>query len=325
MITKDIQLACQRLSQGHPVAIPTETVYGLAAPIDQEAAIRAVFSLKNRPLNHPLIVHLAPSWDVRQWVAEVPLLAEQFIAAFWPGPLTLVLPAKPGAINPLITGGQDTVAIRCPSHPVAQALLTQLGVPVVAPSANPFGKISPTTAAHVEESFPASDLLILDGGRCEAGIESTLIHVTADNQYQILRHGLINAQQIAEIAHQAALSGESSLRAPGKLDQHYQPEKPLLRFDNPSDLAAFYKAQLRPCYVIASQKPDGLPNTHFYALPNDPTEAAFELYYQIRRADQSDAALLLIEMPNDTPSWAGVRERILKASQKPFDMDKKKS
>ena len=325
MITTDLNIAIDQLRAGHPVAIPTETVYGLAAPIDQESAIRAVFALKNRPLNHPLIVHVAEHWDLTHWVEEIPPLAQRLIDAFWPGPLTLVLKANLQNINLIITGGQDSVAIRCPKHPLAQALLKELGTPVVAPSANPFGKISPTTAEHVEQSFAQSALTILDGGRCDEGIESTLIHIAADNQYQILRHGTISAEQIAAVLKQSALTQANNLRVPGKLDSHYQPEKPLYYFDNVADLQQFCRNNHDSLFVIASQKPDNVSAENFFALPQTPSDAAFELYFQLRRADLSSAQFLLIELPPDNSNWAGVRERIIKASQKPFDTNSKKS
>ncbi|VEB34001.1 translation initiation protein [Legionella cherrii] len=313
LITPHIDDAIRDLLAGKPVAIPTETVYGLAAPINNEQAIRAVFAMKNRPLNHPLIVHVAQDWDLNQWVKDIPVYAQQLIKKFWPGPLTLVLRCKTEQITPLITGGQTTVAIRCPAHPIAQELLIKLGIPLVAPSANPFGKVSPTTAQHVSESFPNQELTILDGGRCTVGIESTIIDATHVANYQILRHGLIDEQTIAEVITIPSLDHENTLRVPGKLDSHYQPQKLLYYFTDYEALTHFCQKNPDKIYVIASKKPIGILGEHFHRLKEHPEQVAFDLYYQLRKADTSDAQVIAIELPPATGAWQGVRERILKA------------
>ncbi|CAM2736555.1 translation initiation protein [Legionella steigerwaltii] len=313
LITNHIDQAIRDLHAGKPVAIPTETVYGLAAPINNEKAIRTVFAMKNRPLNHPLIVHVAQDWDLKQWVKDIPAYAQQLIKKFWPGPLTLVLHCKPDQINPLITGGQTTVAIRCPAHPLAQELLIKLGIPLVAPSANPFGKVSPTTAQHVSESFPHQELTILDGGRCAVGIESTIIDATHAENYQILRHGLIDEKTIAEVIATPSLHHENILRVPGKLESHYQPQKTLYYFPNYESLTHFCQKNPDKIYVIASKQPLGILEDHFHRLEDQPEKVAFDLYYQLRKADTSDAQIIAIELPPATGAWEGVRERILKA------------
>ncbi len=313
LITTHIDRALRDLNEGKPVAIPTETVYGLAAPINNEKAIRTVFSMKNRPLNHPLIVHVAPNWDLNTLVKDIPVYAQQLIKEFWPGPLTLVLHCKPEQVNPLITGGQTTVAIRCPAHPVAQELLTQLGIPVVAPSANPFGKVSPTTAQHVSDSFPNQELTILDGGRCPVGIESTIIDATHPENYQIVRHGLIDEKAIAKVIATPSFHHENTLRVPGKLERHYQPQKNLYYFIRYEDLAHFCKKNPDEVYVIASKRPENIREDHFHLLGDHPEKVAFDLYYQLRKADASDAQVIAIELPPTTEEWQGVRERILKA------------
>lgn len=313
LITNHIDLAIRDLRQGKPVAIPTETVYGLAAPINNEKAIKEVFAIKNRPLNHPLIVHVAQNWDLNQLVKDIPIYAQQLIKKFWPGPLTLVFHCKPDQISSLITGGQTTVAIRCPAHPIAQELLTQLGIPLVAPSANPFGKVSPTTAEHVRESFPQQELTILDGGRCAVGIESTIIDATDAQNYQILRHGLIDEKAIAEVIAIPSLHDENTLRVPGKLESHYQPQKTLYYFASYEDLTHFCQKSLSNIFVIASQKPIGINEHHFHLLEKHPEKVAFDLYYQLRKADASNADIIVIELPPATGEWQGVRERILKA------------
>ncbi|MDR3502386.1 MAG: L-threonylcarbamoyladenylate synthase [Legionella sp.] len=313
LITTNVDLAVRDLRAGNPVAIPTETVYGLAAPIDNEQAIRAVFMIKNRPLNHPLIVHVAPDWDVSSLVEHIPNYARQLINAFWPGPLTLVLPCKPEQVNPIITGGQTTVAIRCPAHPLAQELLSKLQVPVVAPSANPFGKVSPTTALHVKESFPEHELTILDGGRCTVGIESTIVDASNPETYQILRHGLIDEQAIATVITTLSSNQQSTLRVPGKLDSHYQPHKTLYYFADYQDLAQFCQQSSNSIYAIASKQPTSIAPQHYHHLADNPEQAAFDLYYQLRQADASTAQCIVIELPPAIGMWQGVRERILKA------------
>lgn len=313
LITTNLNQAILDLQNGKPVAIPTETVYGLAAMINNEAAIKAVFAMKNRPLNHPLIVHVAENWNLDELIDEMPDYAKKLIAHFWPGPLTLVLIAKKDRINPLITGGQPTVAIRCPAHPLAQQLLKELNVPVVAPSANPFGKISPTTALHVMQSFNTQELTILDGGRCSIGIESTIVDATNPEAYKILRHGMIDEEDIAAVIATHYLNEESSIRVPGKLESHYQPQKNLYYFDQYKNLDHFCQKRTGDVYVIASKKPDNVQDHHFHLLSEDPEKAAFDLYFQLRKADESDANCIAIELPPVLSQWQGVRERILKA------------
>lgn len=313
LITTDLELAVIDLKAGKPVAIPTETVYGLAAMIYNETAIKKVFEMKNRPLNHPLIVHVAHEWDLCELVEELPEYAQQLIEKFWPGPLTLVLQAKKNQLNPLITGGQSTVAIRCPAHPMTQELLVKLGTPVVAPSANPFGKISPTTALHVNQAFSDQDLTILDGGRCSIGIESTIVDATNHNSYQILRHGLIDEKAIATVISTDYSNSESIIRVPGKLDSHYQPEKKLYYFDQYEDLSRFCQKREGDVFVIASKQPKTVEEKNFYLLTEKPEQVAFDLYYQLRKADASNAICIAIELPPETSEWQGVRDRVLKA------------
>lgn len=311
-ITTNLDLALSQLQQGEIVAIPTETVYGLAANAENEQAIRKIYAMKKRPLNHPLIMHVLDSWDLSQWVSDIPDYAKQLMELFWPGPLTLVLPCKKGQVNQLVTGGQDTVALRCPKHPLAQSLLEKLGFPLVAPSANPFGKISPTTAEHVKHSFKEEDLLILDGGRCQVGIESTIIAATNPKNYEILRHGLIEESLIN--AHLAArpFKNSAEIRVPGKLESHYQPEKPLFCFADIKEIKAF-AAEKKGVYVLSFAE---MPiNDLYYRFPASPEQTAFELYYQLRAADQSNASCIAIELPPDEKQWQGLRERILKAGQ----------
>lgn len=312
-ITKDIDLAVAALLSGQPVAIPTETVYGLAAPVTRLDAVRAVFEMKKRPLNHPLIVHVAPDWDLSQIVTNIPKYAQELINQFWPGPLTLVFQAREGCVPAAITGNQTTVAIRSPNHPLTLELLKKLKVPVVAPSANPFGRVSPTTAQHVAESFPEEELIILDGGRCSIGIESTIVDASKDEGYQILRHGLIDSVTLAQHTNAPCLDTTNHLRVPGKLDSHYQPNKPLYYFENDEQLANYCQEHSGAVFVIAGQRPAHVASELYHPLSNKPEEASYELYFQLRKADASKASSIAIKLPPATEPWLGVRERILKA------------
>jgi L-threonylcarbamoyladenylate synthase len=313
VITTNLDHAVLDLQAGKLVAIPTETVYGLAAMINNEGAIKAVFSMKNRPLTHPLIVHVGIDWDLNQFVEYIPEYAQQLINKFWPGPLTLVFQAKENQINPLITGGQTTVAIRCPAHPIAQKLLNKLNTALVAPSANPFGKISPTTSQHVQQAFHDKELTILDGGRCQIGIESTIVDATDKSHYQILRHGLIDEYSLSEVISINYSSHKNEIRVPGKLDSHYQPQKKLYYFERYDELTEFCKTPSSKVFVLALQRPPTIEKEQFYCLSNQPHQVAFDLYFQLRKADESSVDCIAIQLPPDTSEWQGIRERILKA------------
>lgn len=314
-ITDNIEQALQYLRNADVVAIPTETVYGLAGNAENETAIKKIFSLKNRPLTHPLILHVAKGCDLTKWVCSIPDYAQTLMDNFWPGPLTLVFNLKPGTISPLVTGGQNTIAIRCPRHPVAQTLLQALDFPLVAPSANPFGKISPTTSTHVQQGFKNQTLLILEGERCDVGIESTIVDATRPDTYQILRHGMLNEQAIASVLPNRQDANVNSIRVPGKLDSHYQPEKPLYGFKSRHELLQFCHAN-NPVYVLSFSKSPDFDKWPGYQLPDNPERFAFELYYQLRLADDSSASIIAIELPPDGEEWEGIRERLLKAAIK---------
>ena len=315
-IITDIDLAIRELSVGHVVALPTETVYGLAADANNPSAINTIFSTKGRPLNHPLIMHIGQDWDLSPWVAHIPDYAHQLMKAFWPGPLTMVFQLKKGAdVSPLITGGQETIAIRCPAHPLTLSLLHQWQHPIVAPSANPFGKISPTKAQHVLDDFPDASFVILDGGTCGIGIESTIVDVTDEVSFRILRPGLIGESELSHYPGFESSLKKSSLRVSGHLKHHYQPTKPLFYLDteaaktikkNPERLQAHYLL-----YFSASWEKQALS----YQLPNCPKDAAHELYTRLRIADQSTAEAILIELPPKTLGWEGLLDRIEKAGQ----------
>ncbi len=314
-ITNDVNIVVERLNMGDIAAIPTETVYGLAADAFSDSAIKKVFSTKKRPIDHPLIMHIAPQWDLTQWVSYIPDYAYALMESFWPGPLTLILPIKLGAITPLITGGQTSIAIRAPNHNLAQELLLKFGKPLVAPSANPFGKISPTTAHHVKHGFPTNDFLILDGGRCSVGVESTIVSALEPLAFEIARPGIIDEEKIAAITSLKGLSGAKNARVPGGLSSHYQPEKVLYYVDDMGQASHWLeKAHASPYVLTFSQNYRG-PYVSLYEFPDRSEDAAYELYYRLRIADQSEADFILIELPPKGLGWFVIRERILKAGR----------
>ena len=314
-ITSDVNRVIDRLSMGDIAAIPTETVYGLAADAFSDSAIKKIFATKKRPIDHPLIMHIAPQWDLTQWVSHIPDYAYALMESFWPGPMTLILPIKPGSINPLITGGQTSIAIRVPDHAVAQELLLKFKKPLVAPSANPFGKISPTTAHHVKQGFPTDDFLILDGGRCRVGVESTIVSALEPLTYQIARPGIIDEEKIEATTSLTGGFGAKNARVPGGLSSHYQPEKKLYYVEDIREASLrLDKAKASPYVLTFSENYRG-PYMSLYKFPDGSEDAAYELYYRLRIADQSEANFILIELPPKGQAWFVIRERILKAGR----------
>ena len=315
-ITANVNLALERLEQGDVVAIPTETVYGLAADATNETAIKKIFSIKKRPLNHPLIMHVCHDWDLSQWVTDIPEYAQQMILAFWPGPLTLVLNSKEQAVNSLVNGGQNSIAIRAPKHDLTQQILRQLNRPLVAPSANPFGQISPTTALHVAISFPDEDFLILDGGRCDVGIESSIIQATHHNGYSVLRPGMIDLKTIeGRFPTQRSLN-QSTPRVSGQLDSHYKPQKKLYYLDDWRQLDNHSHVLKGKIYTISMSEYTPTDENFHHQFPNDEQTVAYQLYDELRYADESDAEIIVIELPPNQIKWCAIREKILKAGQR---------
>lgn len=309
-VTNLIELAKDQLLAGELVAIPTETVYGLAANAFDPSAVAKVFTLKGRPPHHPLIVHIAPEWPLAQFARDIPEYVPKLIAAFWPGPLSLVLPKHP-AIDPSITGGQDSVAIRSPNHPTTLALLRALGKPLVAPSANPFGKVSPTTAEHVRLGL-GDALVILDGGRCQLGIESTIIDARDPLGIRILRQGHIRADALIALVPILDPAEHDRPRASGLLKSHYQPRKPLFAFESTDALQSFIAESAKRCFCIGFAAPSGMG----VQLSQNPDEAAYAFYHALWEADASPAECLVLELPPNTAPWHALRERAVKAASK---------
>ncbi len=284
----DIEEAAALLSSGHLVAIPTETVYGLAARADDEAALRSVFEAKGRPTTHPLIVHLASAADLDAWAAEVPPSARRLADVLWPGPLTLVVKRSARVLD-AVTGGRETVAVRVPRHPLALELIRRVG-PLAAPSANVFGRVSPTTAAHVLSEPFARDVAVLDGGACEVGLESTIVDVTSTIP-TLLRPGGVSVETIEDVLGAPIADGrDGESRAPGMMASHYAPR----------------------ARVIALREGEGegeLVGRVARLVPRAET-----LYAELRRLDAEGVDVIVIELPSEEGLGLAIADRIRRAA-----------
>jgi L-threonylcarbamoyladenylate synthase len=315
LVTEEqIERAAQILRTGGLVAFPTETVYGLGADASNTAAVRKIFAAKGRPADHPVIVHIAGASELKHWAAEVPrsawLLAEQF----WPGPLTLVL-KRAANVSDLITGGQDTVGLRVPSHPVAQRLLRGFAGGIAAPSANRFGRLSPTTAQHVQEELAGAGVLVLDGGACEVGIESTIVDLTRPTP-AVLRPGRISAQRIADaLRAPIAETAAGRARVPGSLESHYAPDLPL-RIVPADETENFLRAHSGTPTAVLSRRarPSNSNASLWQVAPETPDDFARLLYGTLRWLDASGCRMILVEALPDLPEWAAIRDRLGRAA-----------
>jgi L-threonylcarbamoyladenylate synthase len=310
-----IAAAVTRLRAGELVAFPTETVYGLGADALNPVAVRRIFEAKGRPADHPLIVHLPDADQLVDWASDIPREAIALARAFWPGPLTLILKRDPD-VPPEVTGGQDTIGLRVPAHPVALRLLRAFGGGVAAPSANRFGRISPTTAAHVREEF-GDELTVLDGGACEVGIESTILDLSGEAP-RILRPGAISAGQIADVIGRMPQEkgGGDAPRVSGSLAAHYAPRTSMKKVagERLRDLLNAFRHSGRKCAVLAhSQPPMADCPHHWIMLPADAPGYAKALYAAMREADASGSALIVIEAPPSDVDWAAVNDRLGRA------------
>ena len=290
----DIDEAARRLCDGQIVAFATETVYGLGALAVRPDAVQKVYTAKGRPLNHPCIIHLAEISEADKW-ADIPDIAQQLAAAFMPGPLTLILPDKHGG----------TVALRIPDHPQARQLLATVGDGVIAPSANRFGRLSPTTAAHVFaefENYP--DLYILDGGACKIGIESTIVSCLND-EVAIIRPGIITATNIRAYT---PLSPSPPIAAPGTLAAHYAPRKPLTLIA-PDEIAAANDNVA----VLSRHRPPTIPREQWIQAAASAADYARLLYSNLRQLDNSNGDIIWVETPPTTSEWEAIRDRLARA------------
>jgi len=314
-----IDYAVQLLRQGRLVAFPTETVYGLGADAGNPDAVRRIFAAKGRPADHPLIVHIAGPEALTDWAASVPEAARQLAAHFWPGPLALVLNKKP-CVPMEVTGGQNTVALRVPNHPVALRLLQAFGGGIAAPSANRFCRISPTQASHVAEELGDTVDLILDGGACQVGVESTIVDLSGDRP-RLLRPGHITRLDIEAVLQTELLmpmpAESSQMRAPGMMAVHYAPTTLAMRCP-PSELCAGIQALTtagKRIGVLAYRHPQTeSPLIHVIRMPRQADEYAQALYASLRELDRLQPDMILVEQPPETAAWQAINDRLRKAT-----------
>lgn len=309
--------AIVRLQNGEVVAIPTETVYGLAADATNEAALRQIYFIKQRPIDNPLIVHISGIDQVRHWVTEFSPLAQKLANAFWPGPLTLVLPAK-AHVSKIVRAGEPTVALRVPSHPTALALLKQIGLGLAAPSANKYTQLSPTTIAHVEHGL-GTDLPVLDGGACQVGIESTIVCVEA-NQWQILRHGMISELDLTRIANQPVSKTLNNLpKVPGQHLLHYSPRTPLRLCQTREELLGISQQFLaenisHAALFFGRDNLDKLPQCQYLDLTANVHKASEALYAALHTLDDFQSEKILVQRPPNSPEWLAILDRLSRAA-----------
>jgi L-threonylcarbamoyladenylate synthase len=298
IVSRDINEVIGFLKEGQTVGIPTETVYGLAANAFNNEAVSRIFEAKNRPTFDPLIVHIADASDLQVVARSVPSKAAFLAEAFWPGPLTLVLPKQP-SIGDLVTSGLDTVGVRCPKHELTRALIRACGFPLAAPSANPFGYISPTQAAHVLKQLGGIIPAILDGGNCEVGVESTIVQVDEENNATVLRMGGLTVEEIEKAIGKVEVNVASSSKpsAPGMLLSHYAPRKPF-RLGNLEELIK--QCSEENFAVLSFCSHYEAKNARVLSAAANLTEAAAHLFAYMRELDESDATVILAErVPNE--------------------------
>ena len=317
-----VQVAAERLRAGEVVALPTETVYGLAANALDANAVAKIFQIKGRPAHNPIIVHVASNEMAAACVDSWPELATKLSHAFWPGPLTLVLPRGKN-IPDNVTAGGETVGVRWPSHPFMQAVIRECGFPLAAPSANLSNQISPTNAEHVRRQLEDQISLIVDGGQSQVGIESTVLDLTA-NPPRVLRPGMIHAESLAAaglpIADSRLPIHSGALRSPGMLKTHYAPKAKLVLIDwsTEVDLLAqlsTFNFQLSTTYLLVHSKiPAGFPAENVSVIPHDAEAYARALYGELHRCDALGAKLIVVEAPPNTAEWSGIADRLRRAA-----------
>ena len=320
--TAELDAAVTALRTGQLVGFPTETVYGLGADAASEQAVRKIFAAKGRPADHPVIVHLPLGTPLEAWTSHVPKTARLLAARFWPGPLTMILPRARHVLD-VVTGAQDSVGLRVPDHPVPQALLQAFpqhgSGGLAAPSANRFGRISPTQADHVRAELGAAVAVVLDGGPARVGLESTIVDLSRD-QPTLLRPGHITAAQLTDVLGQPlAAPQRSSPRASGTLPSHYAPATPVLLV--PAHELAATVAELsreQRIAVLARQAaPRSLAAVHWIMAPHDSAAYAHELYTHLRQLDALGCDRIVVEAVPDDPTWYAVQDRLSRAAYRP--------
>jgi len=310
-VNPEIRRAAEILRAGGLVAFPTETVYGLGADASSAAAVARLYAAKRRPADHPVIVHFATTEAAFSFAREIPPEARKLAERFWPGPLTLILKRSAKAKD-FVTGGQDSVGLRVPSHPVAQALLREFGGGVAAPSANLFGNVSATTAAHVRDEMEVD--LVLEGGASDVGIESTIVDLTSG--VVLLRPGRISGEEIEELLQVKVKSPDaSSPRHSGGLERHYAPKTPAVLVP-PHELDAEIAKRGVGVAVLAFSRPDERVD-YWIRMPRDPQAYAQRLYAALRELDTAGCETILVESPPETTEWTAVRDRLSRAAASP--------
>jgi L-threonylcarbamoyladenylate synthase len=311
-----IEEAVALLCAGELVAFPTETVYGLGADAENAAAVARIFTAKGRPASHPLIVHFSNFSAARAWASEIPPSAARLADAFWPGPLTLVLP-KSSRVPAAVTGGQDTVALRAPAHPVARALLAAFGRGIAAPSANRYGRISPTRAADVREELGDRVSLILEGGDCEVGLESTIV-ACLGGRVTLLRPGSVSRSQVVDVVGAVDDAGADAPRAPGRERSHYAPGTPLsiagaaeLQREIDAALARGERVAVLARSAAPAPAPDGVA---WKRMPESAAAYGRVLYSALRALDAAGADRILVEAVPPGEPWAAVADRLARAA-----------
>ncbi|MDF2690262.1 MAG: threonylcarbamoyl-AMP synthase [Gammaproteobacteria bacterium] len=313
-----IKQAVNILKQGGLVAMPTETVYGLAADASNPEAVKKIYAAKGRPASHPVIVHLAGIEQIDSWAIDISAAVKKMLSQFWPGPLTIIAKKAPH-VSEVLTGGQDSIGLRVPNHPVAQALLKAFGGGLAAPSANRFGRISPTDAEHVKEELADKVDLILEGGRSTVGIESTILDISR-KPYKILRPGAISKDQISQaLGEEIEEVGEQNhkVRAPGMLASHYAPKTclQLIESNKLSDKLMECSKGLNSIAVLAYHQPSlSFPNVRWLIVENNPQSYAHGLYANLRLLDSEGHSVIIVEAVPEAKEWSAVADRLKRAS-----------
>lgn len=325
LFQKAVRRAVDLLRAGEVVALPTETVYGLAANALDEKAVGKIFGIKGRPMNNPIIVHVASNEMAKRCVTSWPELADRLSKSFWPGPLTLVLP-RAERIPDMVTAAGATVGVRWPSHPFIQAVIRECNFPLAAPSANLTNRISPTNAEHVRNQLGRKISLIVDGGQSHIGIESTVLDLSV-NPPQVLRPGMIHAESLTAVMGKFKIQNQEFRdntdeipRSPGLPKKHYLPKAKLLvlNWGDDADLKsqiANRKSQIQNCHVIAHAKiPAGENFARVSVIPHDAEAFARAIYAELHRCDEAGAELIVVEAPPESPEWSGIADRLRRAS-----------
>ena len=310
-MSPEVRRAAQILRAGGLVAFPTETVYGLGADAANEQAVARLYAVKRRPAHHPVIIHFAAAQAAFDWAREVPDAARKLAQKFWPGPVTLILKRSAQAKD-FVTGAQDTVGLRVPSHPVAQELLRLFGGAVAAPSANRFGLVSPTTAAHVREDLGKDVELVLEGGASEVGIESTIVDLSGATPV-ILRPGHISKAEIEALIGAVSEKDATSPRHSGGLERHYAPRTPARLVPTYALDGEIAKGKDKVA-VLAFSRPDERVD-YWLRMPRDPQAYAQRLYAALRELDSAGCERILVEAPPDAAEWSAVRDRLRRACE----------